>query len=179
MTAPARPIKPRPANPRPRQPTRSAAVPCSATAIVLPNEAATRAFAAKVASVAAPGDAILLDGALGSGKTTFARHFLHALGEQGEVPSPTFTLVQIYETAKGPVWHVDLYRLEGRAEVAELGLEEAFAEAISLIEWPDRLGTSLPPKALRLCFSITSARARQVRIEAGGSWERRLAGAGT
>src|SRR5262249_7002895 len=62
---------------------------------------------------------------------------------------------------------------------AELGLEEAFAEAISLIEWPDRLGTSLPPKALRLCFSITSARARQVRIEAGGGWERRLGGGGT
>lgn len=145
----------------------------------LADEAATVALAQRIAHLARPGDVIALAGDLGVGKTRFARAFVDALtGEREEVPSPTFTLVQTYDTRGGPVWHVDLYRLEGPAEIAELGLEEAFAEAISLIEWPDRLGASAPPAALRLGLSLTGPRSRRVRLEAGGSWPARLAAAG-
>ena len=103
-------------------------------------------LAARLAPHAAPGDVIGLSGALGSGKTAFARAFIRArLGRNAEeVPSPTFTLVQLYEHAAGSIWHFDLYRLGEAADAYELGIEDAFSGAISLIEWPEKLGAIMP-----------------------------------
>jgi tRNA threonylcarbamoyl adenosine modification protein YjeE len=101
----------------------------------------TERLAARLAPHAAPGDVIGLCGALGSGKTAFARALIRArLGRPGEeVPSPTFTLVQLYEHAAGAIWHFDLYRLAEAEDAYELGIEDAFSGAISLIEWPETL----------------------------------------
>lgn len=118
--------------------------------IPLPTEAETAALGARLAGLARPGDCILLEGAIGAGKSHLARAFIRArLGRQEEVPSPTFTLVQVYD-AGVEIWHADLYRLSHPDEVWELGLDEAFDRAITLVEWPDRLGGHLPPNALRL-----------------------------
>ena len=146
--------------------------------IALGDEAATAAFAARLAPLLRPGDVVALTGELGAGKTSFARSLLRALGQEGEVPSPTFTLVQIYETAAGPLWHVDLYRLAGPDEALELGIEEAFAEAIVLIEWPERLGALLPADRLELRIDFAGGDARRVAIAGQGGWRdraRRLA----
>ncbi len=163
----------------------------------LPDESATHALARALAGLAKPGDVIALAGDLGVGKTSFARAFINALpsprgaaggAESGEeeVPSPTFTLVQIYERAPAPVWHVDLYRIEQPGETDELGLEtdelgleDAFASAITLIEWPERLGSRLPLDRLDLCLSYGDApNARRAVLRAHGGWRARLAGAG-
>jgi tRNA threonylcarbamoyladenosine biosynthesis protein TsaE len=118
--------------------------------IVLPTEADTTALGARLAGVARAGDCFLLEGPIGAGKSHLARAFIRArLGRMEEVPSPTFTLVQVYE-ADVEIWHADLYRLTHPDEVSELGLDEAFDRAITLVEWPDRLGVHLPPHALRL-----------------------------
>ncbi len=112
-----------------------------------------------------------LSGALGSGKTTFARAFVRARLERGdeEVPSPTFTLVQSYAHAGGTIWHFDLYRLRAPAEAYELGIEDAFADGISLIEWPERLGPAAPPDWLEIRLaSGGAAEARRVTITAHG-----------
>ena len=108
--------------------------------------AETERLARHLAPHVAPGDVIGLCGALGSGKTAFARALIRArLGRPAEeVPSPTFTLVQLYEHAAGAIWHFDLYRLEGPEDAYELGIEDAFAGAISLIEWPEKLGDLMP-----------------------------------
>lgn len=91
----------------------------------------------------------MLAGPVGAGKTHFARSLIKSLLEVPEdVPSPTFTLVQEYETTRGPLWHADLYRLSGPGEIEELGLRDAFDTAICLIEWPDRLGPDAPQDAL-------------------------------
>ena len=126
-----------------------------ALVVDLPDEAATAGLAARLAARARQGDVIGLQGELGSGKTTFARAFIRSLGDgREEVPSPTFTLVEIYACAgKPPVWHFDLYRLTAAEEAWELGIEEAFADGISLIEWPERLGGLLPPEHLLLALS--------------------------
>ena len=145
--------------------------------IALADEAATAELAGRVARLARAGDVILLQGELGSGKTAFARGFLRALGVEEEVPSPTFTLVQAFDTAKGPVWHFDLYRLTRPEEALELGLEEAMAEAILLIEWPERLGHLLPLDALTVALSI-AAPGRAARLSGGGDWPLRLKQAG-
>ncbi|MGE3143549.1 MAG: tRNA (adenosine(37)-N6)-threonylcarbamoyltransferase complex ATPase subunit type 1 TsaE, partial [Hyphomonadaceae bacterium] len=115
-------------------------------------------------------------GGLGAGKTTLARGAVSAWAGHGEdAPSPTFTLIQIYEGPKGPLWHLDLYRLKSPEEAFELGLEEAFATAFCLIEWPERLGGLLP--ALRLDIRLEPAEAgRTARIEAHGEWRERLHG---
>ncbi|MBB5692108.1 tRNA (adenosine(37)-N6)-threonylcarbamoyltransferase complex ATPase subunit type 1 TsaE [Muricoccus pecuniae] len=126
--------------------------------LALPDEAATAALAARAARLARPGDAILLDGPLGAGKSAFARAFLRAAaGDPGlEVPSPTFTLVQSYDLPLGAAHHMDLYRLEGPDALPELGWEEAL-DGIVLVEWPDRLGRFAPPGALRIALSPAGA----------------------
>jgi len=117
----------------------------------LPNAEATEALGQKLAARARAGDVILLEGPIGAGKSCLARAFIRArLGREEDVPSPTFTLVQVYEADGVEIWHADLYRLTHPDEVWELGLDDAFRTAISLVEWPDRLGTHVPPRALRL-----------------------------
>jgi tRNA threonylcarbamoyladenosine biosynthesis protein TsaE len=131
--------------------------------IELVDERATLAIGARLAGAAARGDIFALQGDLGAGKTTLARGFIRALTTaEEEVPSPTFTLVQTYETPKGTVWHFDLYRLDDPEEAWELGIEEAFADGISLVEWPERLGTLLPARRhnIELDLAGTGRRAR-------------------
>ena len=113
----------------------------------------TAAFAHKIAPELIAGDVILLEGQIGGGKTHFARSLIqHLLASGEDVPSPTFTLVQTYETGDSEIWHSDLYRLSHPDEVFELGLVDAFSDAISLIEWPDRLGDLAPKSSLTLGF---------------------------
>jgi tRNA threonylcarbamoyladenosine biosynthesis protein TsaE len=117
----------------------------------LPNEAATQALGQRLSALARAGDVILLEGPIGAGKSALARAFIHArLGAAEHVPSPSFTLVQVYEAGGVEIWHADLYRLTHPDEVWELGLDQAFGTAICLVEWPDRLGRHLPPDALRI-----------------------------
>lgn len=175
MTVPARSIKPGPKRAAGAQTTLPELQPMP---IALPDEAATLDLAARLAALARPGDVILLEGGLGSGKTSFARGFLRALGVSEEVPSPTFTLVQAYDTAKGAVWHLDLYRLKRPEEALELGFEEVAADAILLVEWPDRLGQLLPADALTVALAITGPTERRAILCGGGDWPARLAWAG-
>src|SRR5689334_7160563 len=124
------------------------------TVFELPDEAATAALAARIAAVAAPSDIIALKGDLGAGKTAFARAFIRACGNRDEVPSPTFTLVQIYDAGPTTIWHFELYRNRAPAAAWELGIEDAFITGISLIEWPERLGPPLPDRRLELGFAF-------------------------
>ncbi len=117
----------------------------------------TAVTAAALAPVLAPGDTLLLSGDLGTGKTHFARGVIAAaLPAPEEIPSPTFTLVQTYPGRNGEIWHADLYRLTDISEVEELGLLQAFVDAICLVEWPDRLGALVPDEALSLTLSADS-----------------------
>ena len=175
--------------------------PPASVGIPLPDEAATLALARSLTGLLQAGDVVFLIGDLGAGKTTFARGLINALppvgdtgvGDTGadgagsgdgagdeEVPSPTFTLVQIYERRPAPVWHVDLYRLERPEEVEELGLEEAAREAITLIEWPERLGRRIPADRLEVQLSYgEDADARSVLLVGYGSWRKRLSAIGS
>ena len=114
----------------------------------LPDPAATDALGAAIAGVLKSGATVLLEGDLGAGKTHVARAIIRTLlGEAVEVASPTFSLVTTYETPLGELWHADLYRIEDRAELEEIGLEDAIGTATCLVEWPERLGWT-PPDAL-------------------------------
>jgi tRNA threonylcarbamoyladenosine biosynthesis protein TsaE len=143
--------------------------------MILTDLAATQAFAARLAGLARPGDALLLEGPLGAGKSALARAFLRsATGDPAlEVPSPTFTLVQSYDLpGGGAAHHFDLYRLSGPGGLAELGWDEA-REGIVLVEWPDRLGPLTPQDALRVTLAPgTDEDSRSARIK---GWEGRLA----
>jgi tRNA threonylcarbamoyladenosine biosynthesis protein TsaE len=141
--------------------------------LILPDLTATERFAARVAAAMQPGDAILLAGPLGAGKTAFARALLRAATADNalEVPSPSFTLLQSYDTPLGKVHHFDLWRLDGPAALAELGWDDA-RDDIVLVEWPDRLGALTPPDALRLEFELADGEARTVSID---GWSGRLA----
>ncbi len=104
------------------------------------------------------GDTVLLTGDVGAGKTHFARALIQSLLDTPEdVPSPTFTLVQVYDGANCEIWHADLYRLGDPSEVDELGLIDAFDDAICLIEWPDRLAGLRPREALDITLEATDA----------------------
>jgi tRNA threonylcarbamoyladenosine biosynthesis protein TsaE len=140
--------------------------------IELPNLAATEALAASVAGLARTGDAILLEGKLGAGKSAFARAFLRAASGDPhlEVPSPTFTLVQSYDTRIGTVHHYDLWRLDGPGGLAELGWEEA-RDGIVLVEWPDRLGGLWPADALTVALYQTGVDSRRTVLS---GWPDRL-----
>ena len=147
--------------------------------IDLADETATATLAARIAELAGPSDIIALRGELGSGKTSFARAFIRVRGNQEEeIPSPTFTLVQVYESrsSQSPViWHFDLYRLRAAEEAWELGIEEAFGEGISLIEWPERLGSLLPPRRLQIILEFgNSPGARRAWLDPGTGWQARL-----
>ncbi len=128
----------------------------------LPDLAATEALAEAVAALARPGDVILLEGPFGAGKTAFARAFLRAASADAalEVPSPSFTLVQSYDTRLGPVHHFDLWRLDGPAAMLELGWDEACADIV-LAEWPERLGALRPPRALEVRLRLLAGEARR------------------
>nr|WP_232236978.1 tRNA (adenosine(37)-N6)-threonylcarbamoyltransferase complex ATPase subunit type 1 TsaE [Thiosulfatihalobacter marinus] len=138
----------------------------------------TTALARQIAAILAPGDVVLLEGDIGAGKTHFARSLIQSLLQVPEdVPSPTFTLVQTYETPIGEIWHADLYRLTSPDEIVELGLVDAFDQAICLIEWPDRLADLAPASALHLSFEL-GAGTGQRRLAMTGTplWADRLAG---
>jgi tRNA threonylcarbamoyladenosine biosynthesis protein TsaE len=152
----------------------------TARTIDLPDEKATAALAAAVAARARQGDVIGLSGPLGSGKTTFARFFIGARMAAGEVPSPTFTLVETYQPASGPaIWHFDLYRIETPEDAYELGIEDAFAEGIALIEWPEHLGALMPREHLEIALGPGRCEsARIATIAPSPSWVARVAGLG-
>lgn len=143
-------------------------------------EQGTNRLAGCLARAARKGDVIALVGDLGAGKTAFARAFVRALCDPvEEVPSPTFTLVQIYEAPDFPIWHFDLYRIDDADEAIELGVEEAFATAVSLIEWPERLGRLLPADRLEVRIAAppdAGEEAREIVLLAGPAWGGRLAG---
>ena len=146
--------------------------------IVLEDLAATERLARRVAQHARPGDVIGLKGALGAGKTTFARGFITSVFGPTEVPSPTFTLVQTYEDDHAAIWHFDLYRLKAPEEALELGLDEARGHAVLLIEWPERLGGLMPSDWLELVLEPGDGEhARRARLIAHGARSRALLGA--
>jgi len=138
--------------------------------MTLQDEDATARLGADLAKVARPGDVITLSGPLGVGKTAFARGFIAALGHEGEVPSPSFAIVQPYEDLSPPVWHVDLYRVEKASELEELGLDSA-ADAVLLVEWPDRAGVWREALALSLAFGQNEDRILTAKVPP--SWEGR------
>ncbi|MCA8881048.1 MAG: tRNA (adenosine(37)-N6)-threonylcarbamoyltransferase complex ATPase subunit type 1 TsaE [Rhodobacteraceae bacterium] len=148
--------------------------------IDLPDEAATSAFGESLAPLLRAGDVLALWGEIGAGKSHFARALikarLRAEGRDEDVPSPTFTLVQTYRAGALEIWHSDLYRLTHPDEALELGLEDAFSTALSLIEWPDRLGADLPPETLHLRFAPgPTDSARYLTLEsAAADWAVRL-----
>ena len=123
--------------------------------ISLADPAGTTAFATRLAAHLVSPCVVLLSGDIGAGKSHLARGVMRALGvTDRDIPSPTFTLVQTYHGAHGPIWHADLYRLTSADEAEELGLFEAFETAICLVEWPDRLGDEAPETALSLNLVI-------------------------
>ncbi|OKH87569.1 tRNA (adenosine(37)-N6)-threonylcarbamoyltransferase complex ATPase subunit type 1 TsaE [Thalassospira sp. TSL5-1] len=147
--------------------------------IEIKDQAGTEDLAARLAAVAGKGDVILMHGTLGMGKSAFCRAYIRALANNPheEVPSPTFTLVQIYDLEPVPVWHFDLYRLSDPEEVHELDIEDAFSEAVSLIEWPDRLEYLTPETRLDIYIEPgPNPDARQIKLVAhGDEWAKRLA----
>ncbi|MBL4812592.1 MAG: tRNA (adenosine(37)-N6)-threonylcarbamoyltransferase complex ATPase subunit type 1 TsaE [Rhodobacteraceae bacterium] len=144
--------------------------------IDLVTEDDTRTFAARLAPLLKAGDCLLLNGPIGAGKSAFARAIIRArLGEPwADVPSPTYTLVQTYDFDDVQIWHADLYRLSHQDEVAELGLEDAFDEAICLIEWPEKLGDLAPPTALHITLAALSA-SHRLTMTGPAAWRPRLA----
>lgn len=140
--------------------------------MILADEAATADLGSALAAIARPGDVITLAGPLGAGKTTLARSFLVALGQDGEVPSPTFTIVQPYEDLDPPVWHVDLYRIEDASEIEELGIEAA-EDGVLLVEWPERARDETWHDALRLTFDFAADGERILTAIVPPSWEDR------
>jgi tRNA threonylcarbamoyladenosine biosynthesis protein TsaE len=149
--------------------------------LALPDEAATVRLARALGRLLRPGDLVALGGDLGAGKTALARALIRSLsplGEAEEVPSPTFTLVQSYETPGLTISHFDLYRLGGVQEVAELGFDDALQTGAALVEWPDRLEDLLPAGRLDVVLHFDMAagpEARHVQITAHGGWGKRLA----
>ena len=141
--------------------------------MILADEAATAAVAARLARLLTGGDVVTLSGGLGAGKTTFVRHLLAARGHQGDVPSPTFGLVIPYDHLDPVLWHADLYRLEDPAELAEIGLDSLGDDSILLVEWPDRAGPAAWPRALRLTLEVTGPEQRRLTAEVPAAWEGR------
>lgn len=142
--------------------------------MILADEAATVALARALADQLKPGDVIGLSGGLGAGKTTLVRYLLAALGHEGEVPSPSFAIVQPYDHVMlGVLLHADLYRIEDPSELAEIGLDAAGEEAVLVVEWPERAGPAAWPQALRLTLDITGPESRRLTAQVPAAWEGR------
>ena len=149
--------------------------PLATATIRLSGPEAAEALGARIARCLAPGDAILLWGDLGAGKSTLARGLIRAAtGDPSlDVPSPTFTIVQTYDAPGMTVWHFDLYRLDGPEDLQEIGMEEA-DDGVAVIEWPERLGDRLAADRLDIALEI-SPEGRIARISAWGpSWRDRF-----
>ena len=137
---------------------------------------ASRAFAEKLATYLKTGDIVTFEGTLGAGKTEFCRALIHSIGYNEDVPSPTFSLLQTYEPALDDyetpaVWHLDLYRLENSEDVLELGIEDGFETAITLIEWPDKMGSYLPEEHLKVTlFMAEHEGARHIELSCTDYW---------
>jgi tRNA threonylcarbamoyladenosine biosynthesis protein TsaE len=140
--------------------------------MILADEAATVAMGERLAKLLRPGDVVAMSGGLGAGKTTLVRGLLKALGHEGEVPSPSFAIVQPYEDIDPPVWHADLYRVDDPAELAELGLD-SLGQGVLVVEWPERAGEGAWPEALRLSLEITGPKRRALTAEVPAAWEGR------
>jgi tRNA threonylcarbamoyladenosine biosynthesis protein TsaE len=139
----------------------------------LPDLVAMQALGGRIASRLRPGDVIALSGPLGTGKTTLARSIILALGHRGEVPSPTFTILETYDLDP-PVVHADFYRLENLQEVAELGLDDYREGAVLLAEWPERAGGfAHEPGCLTIALEI-AGNGRKAIVEGGAAWHGRM-----
>lgn len=140
--------------------------------MILTDERETAAAGARLAGLVRRGDVITLSGPLGVGKTALARGLIAALGHEGDVPSPSFAIVQPYEELEPAVWHVDLYRIERLSEIDELGLESA-ADAVLLVEWPERVGANPWPEALALSLEFGGDDERILTAKVPPSWDKR------
>ena len=142
----------------------------SVTRITAKNEQEMLALGARIGAVLRAGDTVALTGELGAGKTTLIRGLIQAKLPEIEVPSPTYTLVQTYDFPDYELWHCDLYRLKHPDEVFEIGLMDAFGEAVCLLEWPDKIGGYLPEDALNLHIRFKD---EGRVVELGPEWEGR------
>jgi len=140
--------------------------------MILGEMAATEAAGKLLARLIRTGDVVTLSGPLGVGKTALVRAILTGLGHEGEVPSPTFAIVQPYEALEPPVWHADLYRIEDPSELDEIGLDTA-ADGVLLVEWPERAGEGAWPEALRLTLDFAPDGARRLTAQVPPSWQSR------
>jgi tRNA threonylcarbamoyladenosine biosynthesis protein TsaE len=151
--------------PTPRERQTAVMLLTSSRALVLPDLSSTEALARRLAALVRPGDSLLLEGPLGAGKTALARAFLRAAADDPglDVPSPSFTLVQAYDTPIGTIFHYDLWRLDGPDALTELDWEEA-RDSIVLVEWPDRLGPLRPDDALAIALKLSDGDAREATL---------------
>jgi tRNA threonylcarbamoyladenosine biosynthesis protein TsaE len=144
----------------------------------LPDLAAMEAFGARIAAKLEPGDVVALSGGLGAGKTTLARAIIAALGHEGEVPSPTFTIIETYDHLRLPLVHADFYRLEDPSEAMEIGLDDYREGAALIAEWPDHAGGFEHEAG---CLSIalegegeTVGDGRRAIVKPGKAWQSRI-----
>ena len=143
--------------------------------MILATAQESHALGQRLAALARPGDVIALSGPLGVGKTSIARGLLAALGLASEAPSPSFAIVQPYDPPEVafPVLHVDLYRIEHPDEAEELGLDDARADSLLIVEWPERLGETAWPGALWLSLEVTPDGARALTAKVPAAWRER------
>ncbi|MBX7483566.1 tRNA (adenosine(37)-N6)-threonylcarbamoyltransferase complex ATPase subunit type 1 TsaE [Qipengyuania qiaonensis] len=141
--------------------------------VELPDLSAMEAFGRRIAMRVEPGDVVALSGTLGTGKTTLARAVIAALGHEGEVPSPTYTIIETYDGLRVPLVHADFYRLQDPSEADELGLDDYREEAVLLAEWPDHAGGFAHEAG---CLSIALEKVgdgREAVVSPGTSWQSR------
>ena len=139
----------------------------------LPDLDAMERFGRRLAAKLQRGDVVALSGGLGTGKTTLSRAILHALGHEGEVPSPTFTIIESYDHLSPPIVHADFYRLEHPSEVEQLGLDEYREDAVLIAEWPENAGGfGKEPECLQITLETAGNRRRAI-VESGSAWQGR------
>jgi len=141
--------------------------------VKLKDEKATLAFGRKLAAALRAGDVVTMSGPLSAGKTTLVRGLLGKLGHVGEVPSPSFAIVQPYEALVPPLWHIDLYRIENASELDELGLDDIRSDGVLIVEWPEHSGSDVWPEALALSLQVAEDGSRALTAEVPTSWEGR------